>query len=269
MSDIDENIQALHELIKQGESPRIVDSGGLPYAIVKNGYAVQCLEHLLARPVLKRATPVFTNVTSFIHYVNEQKSDQSRIYVPTPNSFVAILDHHEAKSPKADWRQHRATYNLTLTPQWCLWTQKNNCKFGQRDFAQFIEENQDDVTTPVGADLLDLVRTIKATMNAEFNGVVDEKDGNFSLAFQQQTRNTAGAKGNLELPQKITITLAPYEGSDPLPIEARLRFEVNNANKLNLWYELIRVDRVLRIVLQGISDSIETTTELPVWYGTP
>lgn len=242
-----------------------------PFIVVPGGYSVHVIPGTKLNPVRKVAQRKFTEIDSFIGYVQEQKLPETRIYVTSQTEVVAVIDHHqpsEESESKAGYGEHVAKLTLTHTPEWKTWTAKNAQKFGQREFSVFIEDNLDDISRPSGGDMLDLVRTFRATQNAEFNGVIGEKQGNSQLGFTQTTKTQAGVKGELEIPEDFDLLVAPYEGSTAHTIKCRLRFEINNG-RLQLWYEIVKMERFLKACLTSIQQHIETDLGHKLWSGTP
>lgn len=266
MDNLDTTIKALEALILRAQAV----SGkhdGTPFVVLDHNQRADSLEGLQTNPSRKRGTPVFTRADSFVEYVKEQALECSRLYVTSPTCFVCVIDHHESGN-LAGWGQHRATLNLKASAEWTLWTQSNGKRMGQREFAQFIEDNSTEVESPTGAQLLELVRTIKATTNAEFSGQVEEKDGNFSVGFSMTTRTAAGQKGELELPTDFVLMLSHYEGGPAHSLPVRLRFSIEGG-RLALWYEMVKVAKFQEQMLASIVSAIEEETEMTAWYGTP
>lgn len=266
MDNLENTIKALEALVLRAQTV----SGkheGLPFVVIQRDQCVESLEGLQTNPSRKKGSPSFTRTDSFVEYVNEQALECSRLYVTSPTCFVCVIDHHESGS-LAGWGQHRATLNLKASPEWTLWTGSNGRHMNQREFAQFIEDNSDEIEHPTGAQLLELVRTIKATTNAEFNGQVEEKDGNFSVGFSMTTRTAAGQKGELELPTDFVLAISPYEGGSIHTLPVRLRFSVESG-RLALWYEMVKVAKFQELALKLIVSAIEGGTEMTAWYGTP
>lgn len=264
----EDEVQEVKKLLAAAQTTR-ASIGGKPFVIIEDRQKIQSLEDLQRNPTRKIGHPKFTQAPSFCAYVNDHKDAATRLYIPTPIQFVAVIDHHAATpAGSPDWAQHRATLDLKPSQEWNLWNGKQLAKMDQRAFAQFIEDNLDEITSPEGAELLDLVRSIKATQHAEFSSVVDEKPGVFQMSYAQTAKTTAGQKGELEIPTGFVLTLSPYEGGVPLNLYTRLRFEISGG-KLFLWYEFVRACRFLDDALRLISGVIAKETGLTPWYGTP
>lgn len=259
-------IKALQNLIQQAQQARTAGEKGEYFLALPNDYKIQSLEALLKFPSRKKACPVFTRSASFCSYVKDHASDVSRLYVTASTQLVCVLNHHAKDNP--DWQDHRAVFNLTHTEEWKLWTTNSGQRKSQRDFAQFIEDNSTSIVLPKGAELLDLIRTIKASQNLECTGDIDERGEAAGASFVMNAKNKAGAKQEVELPTQFLVGLSPYEGCDPIEITARLRLEMSGT-KFLLQYDLLRANVVQKQALDMIVSDVEGKTDMDAWYGTP
>lgn len=224
-------------------------------------------EHLQA-PTRKKGCAKFYGVQSFIDYVNEQKSDNSRIYAPTNMQFIAVFNHHAQAPELPGWGDFRAELNLKPTPDWLAWNGSNGKGMTQRQFADFIELNADAITEPVGAEVLDMVRFFQATSTVEFKSAEQEKSGNIHLEYVQTSSTKAGQKGTAELPREITVYLQPYEGGPSAFIVARLSYAIDGG-QLRLCYQLVNVAQYLDRLGKDIAATIEKSTKTKLFYGQP
>lgn len=262
----DKDIQAIQSLIEDAQVARQVDPLSRPYVIRRDNQIVESVEHLLSHPTRKMANPSFRRSESFIRYVNEQKLPETRIYCQE-RALIAVFNHHQVDGA-AGWGDHRATYTMTESAEWKLWTSKNGQRFIQKDFGQFIEDNLQDVADPPSADLVEMVRQFEATSTVEYKSFDRGTDGNFSVSYVQTTQNKAGQKGQVELPRQITIAIPAFEGGQREPILAKLRFDIGGG-RLTLWYELQRIQQVLDRHIAAVVASVATETEIEPFYGTP
>lgn len=262
---MDKLLEKIENLVDRASDPKQI-AGHRPFVVIPANHTVQALDKLLENPTRKVGNPAFIKSTAFCEYVNEQKEESSRLYVTSPTQVLCVIDHHAASA--AGWGQHRVTFNLTKTREWLLWNANDKVQKGQREFAQFIEDNMDDVCKPSGGELLDLIRTVKASQNLDCSGEIDEKGDTKSASFVIQTRTKAGAKSELDLPQEFTLLISPYEGGEKLFVKARLRLKIQEP-KLLIWFELVKVEAMEKSALEDIVDSISEKIGLSPWYGTP
>lgn len=266
MDDIKNIVETLQTLIERGNEIKQKGEGCQPFVLVPEDHKILSLEAFLPIPSRKVGAPSFTHAKSFCEYVNQQKSEESRLYVVNPTQMVAVLNHHGKAN--AGWWDHRATFTLTKTPEWLTWNQNNTVNKTQRDFAQFIEDNSLDIEEPKGTELLDLVRTVKASQSLDVVGEIDEKNETVSGTFLVTARNKAGAKQEMELPGEFRILVAPYEGGERLSVRARLRLQLC-APKFMLRYELVRAQQIEKEALNQIVAGVTKEIDMVAWFGTP
>lgn len=251
-------------LLERNASARVTEEGARPYLILNTNQQVKDVEFLLPTPTRKTGNPAFTRSESFCRYVTEHKDDGSRIYL-NGTTFIAVLDHHQ---DNARWGQHRATYTTKFSPQWLLWTSQNTKKLNQKDFGLLIEDNLKDITAPVSAELLEMVRHFEATRTVEFQSYKRGENGNFSLSYVQTTQSRVGQKGDMELPLGFTLSIPAFEGGISADLQARLRFDISDGH-LVLWYELQHVAEIIESLTKALVDEITKSTGISPFYGTP
>lgn len=259
-----EDFDKIEELVQRAQAVR--SDGTAPFVLVPDGTKLESLERFMNAPLRKKGRPTFIRYESFCQYVLEQRTDDSRLYVTSPTQFMCVLDHSSRNTP--GWAQHVAILNLTMSPEWQTWKDQNKVRKSQRDFAQFIDDNATEISTPSGADLLELVRTLKMSQTLEITGNVDEDLNQKGASFVLETKTKAGAKGAIELPPAIVLGMSVYEGGIPGTISAAFRFQIQAPN-LFLWYELFRPDRFERTALDDLAGAISKELEMEPWYGVP
>lgn len=239
------------------------DTESIPYVIIGKDQQVQGLEHLLPWPVRKQGSPSFRRLQSFITYVNEHKSEGSRIYVISNTNIVAILDHH-GEMPQ--WGQHRPSYACQNSLEWGTWTKQDRAKMSQKDFCEFIEDNSEDI---VGrTDMVELIRSLQINANVDYKSYERGDNGNCALSFVKTTNSRAGEKGEVELPATFIINIPAFEGGVKSNITAKLRFEFADT-KLRLWYELQKLQKILNAHTEAVVQQIATATKIVPFYGQP
>lgn len=222
---MDTNIKELVALVHATGSTTTID-GGKPFQVIPEAYKIQDCERLLPKPIRKRGLAVFTDAKSFTRYVNEHKTDSSRIFSQeTPKvSFSAILDFH---GKDASWGEHTARFSPEFSPAWLRWTAAMGKPMNQAAFAEFIERNVADINTPPGGVVLEIAENLTAKCDVRFDQKVGIKDGKTRLVFEEDISVTGGGKsistGSLDLPRAITACIPMFVGSPLTQILWRVR----------------------------------------------
>lgn len=247
----------------------IKDVAGVPFVVVPDDFQVVDMEHHLAAPMRATGNTNFYDEASFIHFVNETKNPDTRIYFQAnPVRFRAVFNDHQAASAGGvpGWRDFSATYDAPLSVEWKLWLGASGKKMTQADFAQFIEDNAPDIVTPAPAEFVELSHTLQAKKTVNFASGIRLQDGSNQLTFEETATATAGAKGQLVIPEIFTLGIPVLEGGDRYSVQARLRYRIADA-KLSIWYELVRPHKIIEDVVAVTRSRIAEATGITLLNG--
>ncbi len=195
------------------------------------------LEHLDAAPHRKRGTVHVRDTDGLLAYLDLQMGTLDEhggaavdrlpvvYYDPERFSAVAVLNGHTDAGP--GWGDHRAELQLQATPEWQAWNRIDREFMAASAFAEFIEEWRHTISDPPTADLLDMVRSFRATTKVVFRQELVDKSGDRALEYVTETEAQAGAKGQLEIPDGFDLILSPFVGADPKALPARFRYRLN------------------------------------------
>lgn len=274
MEDI--NPESLDQLVRLGTEaakPREVPGGNIPYALVPEGFTLQSLEpfihneHKLA-PERVKGTISVLDAESFVEYYTLFHDPNSRVFAHEPDlSVLAILDYHAAGEGTARWGQHRLKLGLRRSVEWDRWTGANNKQLTQQQFAEFLEQNSLDISSPSPASIVEVARDLDAHTEVEFGAGQRMQDGQVRFKYTEQIRATVGG-GEIQVPERFTLSIPVFIGGEPIAVDALLRFRVKDG-KLVLWYTLIRPEQATRDAFLAIRNQIADTLKLTIINGTP
>lgn len=207
--------------------------------LVPEGYEVADLEAYHAQPRRATENRSFQALTSFLAYFDRFKNDASTIFVDRSKKKVgAVIDYH---SDEPAWGDHQASYTMPISREWKAWTEANQRKMNQREFASFIEDSMLDIRAPEGAAILEMVRNLQATKNVKFvSDVRDNAAGDVRFMFETETN----AKGEIDIPEVFGLLLPVLEGGDLFEVDARFRYNISDGGSLTMWYDLLRPHKV-------------------------
>lgn len=228
---------------------------------------VEVYDHDLPAPDRLLGTVRVETVESLMAYVKEfYDAAMTTAWVDcAERRVIAVLN--DARRDSAQWRDHRAVLQLQLTPEWKRWRAKDSRLMGQEEFAEHIEESELDIVAPDAAELLEIAQTFHASTKAEFKSGTRLKTGEVTFAWIEETKATAGRKGELTIPDKFELSIAPFEGEERRPLTALLRYRVRDGH-LTIGYKLVRPDDVLRDALELIAAGLRETIDR-VYLGSP
>jgi uncharacterized protein YfdQ (DUF2303 family) len=221
----------------------------------------------LETPRFLCAAPMFNEVGAFIAYVNSFKDDATRIFYHDSGVFEAIFDYHRtADDPRHG--DHRASLALQHAPEWKIWTANNGKQMGQREFAEFIEDNAADLLQPSPADMLEVATGLQTTCGATFRRAINQANGTVQVQFDENIEAKV-AGGNKDVPATFVVALRPFMGCNRYQVECRLRYRASGGN-LTFHYKALRLDPILEGVLSGetgITAKIRDETGITPAYG--
>lgn len=266
--------QAVIDVATRATEPHPLDKDGRFFSVVTppNGSAkvIDLEDHLQKyadRPRRKEGTVQLTDAASLVAYVKAHKLPATAIYADWRNKrIVAVLNDHETGGP--GWGDHQAVLTLTLTPEWCVWKQRDGVLSNQEEFAEHIEDHASDISEPPAADMLELAQTFHASSSVDFKSQTRLASGQVQLRYEETIQAKAGQSGNLTIPPGFLLLLSVFEGMDPVEISARLRYRLREGH-LSIGYKLDRPDNAIRAAVDAVVAEIERATELVVLRGTP
>lgn len=249
------DIQAAIDAGKEITGGNIIDINGTPILLTAEGIKATQFPELSDTPKRIKQTVEIDTAESFIEYFNNFSTDRSVIYLSQNNVFTGIIDHYDADKPA--FCNHRVIFHPATTDEWNSWSQNSGKKFNQEDFAFFIEDNSDEIQNPPAAEMLEIATTLKAKTKISFASAKSLANGQTQLTYVEEIDGSAGPKGELKIPEKITIGMRLFKGGDAYKMEARFRYRIREGS-ISLWYDLIKPrktkDAAIEDIKQQISD---------------
>lgn len=177
----------------------------IPSVVVPRDFSVESLEEFQAAPARIRQVTSLISPGSLIAYIQRFRDPRSVVFADkTRARIVAVLDFH--KSPdQANWGDHKAIYDCPLSDEWKAWVTYDGKKLNQIDFAEFLENNinnvapvSDNYAGPSGTELLEMVLQFQETRKVEFKSVKRLQDGTCQFSYSDDKSGS----GNTKIPEK-------------------------------------------------------------------
>jgi uncharacterized protein YfdQ (DUF2303 family) len=244
----------------RGSAAKVFHVEGVPHLVYDKSQTLYNGESLLPRPRRLSGYISLTDAASFIEYVTSFSDDSTRLFFDKQQiKLTAALDYHlPGGVPVPSWKEHACALTFTHSTEWKTWIAKNRHQFKQEDFADFIEENQRDVTNPEAAIFLELAMHLEGTKKVKFTSGKRLDSGAAQLEYIEDIE-TKG-KGNIKVPPGFEITIPIFEGADPQIIAARLRYRISDAGQLTFAYALDKpetlVENAVTLALASISETL-------------
>lgn len=237
-------------------------------AVVPAGATVQTLnpgsdderERAGLAPVRPRGTAHFAEAKSFAQYISKHKATNTEIYVDIDSHKAeAILDWHGDTGP--GWGVHRAVLHFWMDKAWREWKDKNRQTMSQTQFAEFLEDNRDDIVSPAAASVMEACSNLHVTTSASFSSKVNLADGTTAFSYTEEQKS-----GQVKVPQEITLQLSPFQGVQPYAVTARIRTAIKD-QKLTFKFIMDRPHLIIENAVKAEIAKIEVQTGLTVFYG--
>ncbi|MDJ0403968.1 DUF2303 family protein [Rhodococcus erythropolis] len=205
---------------------------------------VDSFEKYLIAPRRPHGETTVTDTDSFVRLVAHLTSTfgdptSTAVFADVDrNTVTAILNHH-------DWKDHRVKLALPLAPEWELWNRYNNKLLSQTSFAQLLQDGRAAIISPTAADLMEIATTFRAKRNVSFESGVRLDNGDVNFQYTEETKATAGTKGQIAIPEKFVLQVPVFLGGVTFPLEADLKYRAESGG-LELGYRLDNPELVLR-----------------------
>lgn len=249
----------------------VILGSGAPLAVIPKDYKAEIInieqvEKYLPKPFRKKGTFKMGDADSFIRFFNEGKNEQSRIFAQVDDTggiFRGVLNF---QGDEPSFNDHVVTFQLEQTLEWKRWMTQNKARMSQVEFATFLEENTALFVEPKGADLLELIQTLDGKSNVSVSQAIKLQNGQLKVNYDEEVELKGASTtqaGTMTLPTILNVGIAPFQGTKPYAIKARLRYRIES-RKITFWYETIDAHSVVREVCKQVVDLIvEKTGQTP------
>ncbi|MFE6408193.1 DUF2303 family protein [Streptomyces sp. NPDC057837] len=265
-----DNVVAITGLAQQALAPQQVEPGGIYLVATADGRIERVdltgPEHTgqIAR---KTGRTIVRDADSFLTYYAKHHDDASEIYSDVEQLTVtAVLDAHSADEP--GFGEHRLHLQLRRTRAWEEWLALDGKLVDQDRFANFLEDHLPYLESPDAATMLEIAQSIKATTKAEFQSSIRLQSGERKFAYVEDTKASAGAKGDLAIPETFVIAVPPFEGADAYRMTARFKYRLSGG-QLALGFKLEQPEERARAAFADVLATIAEGVDTPILNGTP
>ena len=219
------------------------------------------LEALLDVPRRARGTTRVYGALAFCQLLKDAEDTGStpQVFIdrdPDKPQIVAVLNGCFGVNP--GWADHRVEIAFKRTAQWTKWLGMHGRWHTQAVFADFIEENRDDIVDPSGAQMLEIATYLEATKSTSFRSSVRLQNGDIELENLENTEAKV-SRGRIAIPETFTLGLAPFVGHKTYQVPARFRYRIEDG-KLKLGFLLQRHEDLMKAVVDDLMTAIEQQT---------
>ncbi|WGM21839.1 DUF2303 family protein [Paenarthrobacter sp. OM7] len=244
------------ELAQQAHEPSELEAGKL-YLVATSDGGVKQIDTLdyATTPLRKKGVNIVANFESFQQYLDKHgRSGETEVTANVTQSiFTAIVNAGDDEHP--GWADHSVTLRLTKSPEWQRWAALSGKLISQTEFAEFIEDNAKDIFDPSSGEILEIAQSLQVKRGVEFESGTRLSDGNVQFGYRETTTATAGAVGQLTIPEKITLGLRPFKGGEQYKVEALFRYRLYG-KELSLGFKLQDPEKVIEDAFESVAREV-------------
>ena len=203
-----------------------------------------------------RVSESFGDVDSFVLYVSRYADSKTTFLSWNSGGVRAVLDYADDASNAPGRCQWIAKLPFILSRQWQQWANlANGHSLAQKSAVETLEDLAADIIEPKSADLMAILRSLRATVNARADAEL-RPDGTAKISFEKDAK--VQTANQVDLPAMFRIAIPVLKGHiDPetrrpvlYSLEVRIRVGVNDDAKLGLRFTMPNAERVLESVFE-------------------
>ena len=247
-----------------------------PAVVIGAQQKIESVEGLLGAPVRIKQNRKFDDLRGFVEYANAFKTEGTAAFASRERIQV-VFDYHTPEKPQ--WGAHVIEFFYKRSTRWQLWEQHNNKWMSQEDFADFLDSGLEEITSPVQADVLELVKNFRSTVNAEAESQIGADGTHFS--YRQTVRGSA-KKTDITIPEFLTVRVSPFNGLEVLnalikddmekiltyAFRAKFSFRMKrDESKPDFKLQLLNFDQAIDETLESVRTAIKVLTGIQTYIG--
>jgi uncharacterized protein YfdQ (DUF2303 family) len=225
-----------------------VDHG--TYVLVPDKYKLVDLDHRLLAPRRTIRDVNLKDLESFLSIAEKFKNEASGCYWESSGMGLEVTCVFDDVLPNATaWGHHQAILITKFSPEYEAWKKNSGNQMTQVQFAQFVEDNLPDFSTPDGATMLEISRKFLANKKVEFSSEVRLQNGDVQVTYLENTE--AKAKGQINFPSEFTLGIPILSKGDPYEVKCNLRYKLNDG-RLMMWFDIVRQHKLLEAAFDDV-----------------
>ncbi|WP_311208777.1 MULTISPECIES: DUF2303 family protein [unclassified Aeromicrobium] len=247
----DETVASITSLAEHAAKPVEVWEGSRYAVVVPAGASLAELDldrdEFRNHPRRKKGTVHVHDIDGFADYfARHYEPADAEVWADIlQRRITGVLNGHaNGAAGAAGWRDHRVVFEAKPTDPWKAWLAVDGKLIPQKEFADFLEDNAQDIRVPDAAVMLEVAQTLEGYTGVEWQSSQRTSNGERKFAYSETATARAGQTGDLVVPEKLELALRPFEGAGLYKVEARFRYRISNG-QLTLGVRLDRPDEVL------------------------
>jgi uncharacterized protein YfdQ (DUF2303 family) len=264
MTEEQKTVNDIEAAARLADLTREVPGADRPLVILRDHERIEDIEKLLDSPRRIRRVVEHSDWDSFLLYAESWKNNTSTVYI-SESSITLVVDGPTEETPS--WETHKAVFPLVASPAykaWCNHVSAQGTSVSQTAFALLIERRAKDLVSPTAAHMLEIANTLELKKNVDWKSAQRLRDGTVQFMFEETVSAKAGQKGQLEIPETFQISVALYEGAEPVTMDVKLRYRFDQGKITFLleWEDQEEAERQTRAKLKADVEAAGVVTYL-------
>ena len=160
------------------------------------------------------------------------------------------------------------TLTLRQSTEWQTWTRLNNKQLTQQEFAEFLEQNAIDITSPDPAAMREIAEDLETTIAVDFASAQKQAGGKVNFRYTETTKTTVSGGKQITVPDSFSIAIPAFIGGNRVRMDVLLRYRVKD-QKLIFFYTLVRPEEVIRNAFSDARKVIADGIQVKIINGSP
>ena len=242
--------QSRHEFASASEKLSAHGDVGA-FVVVPDGFGVADLEALQAKPNRVVADRVFRDVESLAAYLERFEKPESVALSDVDAATIRVMIDYHSVTDGPSHADHQATFDAVFTPEYKAWRDKDGVWQKQVTAGLFLEERSRDVVEPDSASIMDMVMQFDALKKVTFRQSTRLHDGQRQFTYNEENE----VRGNVTLPERITLLVSVFEGQEPDRVPVRVRYRIEDGSLL-FAFEIHERKRVEQLAFERCEDRL-------------
>lgn len=233
--------ETIATLAAESVAGTLIESTPAPMLLTPQTVKATSLEKWQPNPLRTQANTKLATQKDFVAYLQKHAKTAAIFADRKALKFHAIMDYH---GEQPEWLDHQATLVHERSQQLTTWVSKANQFMNQEAFAEFLDENLNDIQTPTPASVLDFVECLQCTRKETFRSAVKQTTGEMSFIWTKENQS----QESTSILEEFTLGIPVWHRGEAIAIGARLYHrisEVEGKAKLTFKYRLEHLERII------------------------
>jgi uncharacterized protein YfdQ (DUF2303 family) len=232
------------DITEEAVAPKLIHENDIPILVTTSRQKHTSLEHLNDHPLRCRASVYLTTLADHVAYIKAQRDHEDNTVLFAERErlrFHTLINYHAAQ---ASWLDHSLTTTLTLSKQLQTWITKAGVWMPQEQFAEFLDENLNDITNPTPAAVLDFVECLQCTRKEAFRSAFNQTTGEVQFVWEK----TNATDEKTSIVREFSLGIPVWHRGECVKIAARLHHRIKEQEGgkagVNFRFKLEHIDRI-------------------------